>query len=1063
VNQEMNDPEELLKHSRWLRGLARSLVGDAQTADDLVQDTWVAALRNPYQHEARPWLRRVLRNFARQRSREGGRRLRREREVAREGLLPSAEELATRMELQKAMVELVMALDQPYRSTVILRYYEGLSAAEIGRRKGIPGATVRSHLKRGLDELRRRLDERHEGDREAWSALLIPWFIPKPSVATGAAAAATALINGVTIMSTGSKLFLGVAAVALALVGYQLFDGGKPLDTEAAVGDVDVPVDAFEIARPATASAPVGSPGGVAQTRVEVESAELGALPADELACRIVGLVLDVDGTPLPGVVVRLMGSEAWPKEVESTYFDERLELSGFGTETGDRGAFRIDAPVPTKKSWTYFEILPDAYHETYQFNFDPSLAGGGPSLTEGVRDLGEIRLAATGALRGRVTDEQGEPVAGVEMDIGPRRNVAFRGLSLRATRTDAYGEFLMGHAPVGAYVLKAKAEGYTIGYREPVTVKAGRDTTGMDFVLATAPTIEGIIVEEDGTPIVGAHVHGRPWSAGAGAGANSDADGRFVMVLPQAESYMLAATCDGYESWGNLRVRSQPVKPGTRNVEIVMRSMPRMRFIVVDGETGDCLEHFALAILEGTDSGLRPLGRARRGSRVRGKSPGGVAEVAARPGVDRYEIVVRGYVMATGEVICDVEGKPLQTVRMQRGASLTGRVLRDGDPVAGARVAIQPTSGISRGVVVANDGVLPVVNTDVSGRFEMTALPMDEYSVTIRPPEGVTLVVSTPMIRGTEDRDLGDLVLPRGAHITGTAMLPPGVDPAGLEVQLGTWMDGVKALVAASGSFHFDEIAPGAHRLTLCGRPGVLAACDPVEVELRADETLSVTIDARDRAVCAVTLGVEMTDFDVLGVQVDLVSTEDPKSRTSLGRCDEAGRVVGFARAWGGTKVVALVPGVGFTEHPDARLNLTPNGQVESTLRFEFASLSVRLSEGVKLPVNGYVRFILRHPDSDRPARSLFLKFVDGAATGTAPVRLEIEDGRFVIHGQTPGLYEFQLEYAEDPKTSEVSFLRERTVHFQDGTVFEEQTPYYSVTREVRLDSTKTVEPQLE
>ncbi len=34
-------PAELFEHAGWLRGLARSLVADDQTADDLVQETWV--------------------------------------------------------------------------------------------------------------------------------------------------------------------------------------------------------------------------------------------------------------------------------------------------------------------------------------------------------------------------------------------------------------------------------------------------------------------------------------------------------------------------------------------------------------------------------------------------------------------------------------------------------------------------------------------------------------------------------------------------------------------------------------------------------------------------------------------------------------------------------------------------------------------------------------------------------------------------------------------------------------------------------------------------------------
>ena len=60
-------PEALLAETAWMRTLARALVRDADAADDLVQDTVVAALRAKPELDRglRPWLGRVLRNAAR--------------------------------------------------------------------------------------------------------------------------------------------------------------------------------------------------------------------------------------------------------------------------------------------------------------------------------------------------------------------------------------------------------------------------------------------------------------------------------------------------------------------------------------------------------------------------------------------------------------------------------------------------------------------------------------------------------------------------------------------------------------------------------------------------------------------------------------------------------------------------------------------------------------------------------------------------------------------------------------------------------------------------------------
>src|SRR5262245_23332549 len=130
-------PEALLEHATWLRALARSLVGDAALADDLTQETWVAALRRPPEgdRDVRPWLGTVLRNVARFRGRGDGNRAARERAAAAtaaatgaggEPAAPSSEELLERHETQQLLARLVGELDEPYRTTVLLRFGEGL-------------------------------------------------------------------------------------------------------------------------------------------------------------------------------------------------------------------------------------------------------------------------------------------------------------------------------------------------------------------------------------------------------------------------------------------------------------------------------------------------------------------------------------------------------------------------------------------------------------------------------------------------------------------------------------------------------------------------------------------------------------------------------------------------------------------------------------------------------------------------------------------------------------------------------------------------------------------------
>ena len=56
--------EALLEHRRFVRALARGPVRDAALAEDLEQETRVAALEDPPRRGARAWLRAVARNLA---------------------------------------------------------------------------------------------------------------------------------------------------------------------------------------------------------------------------------------------------------------------------------------------------------------------------------------------------------------------------------------------------------------------------------------------------------------------------------------------------------------------------------------------------------------------------------------------------------------------------------------------------------------------------------------------------------------------------------------------------------------------------------------------------------------------------------------------------------------------------------------------------------------------------------------------------------------------------------------------------------------------------------------
>ena len=149
---------ELLAHQDFLRRLARGLAPDAAAAEDLVQDTWVAALQlSTPPSRPRAWLAGVLRKSAAQGARRRSRRKEREALCRREEATPTTAEIVEGVELQRVLVSAVLALPEGQREVVLRRYFTGESLAAMARRLEVPEATLRTRLRRGHDALRDRL------------------------------------------------------------------------------------------------------------------------------------------------------------------------------------------------------------------------------------------------------------------------------------------------------------------------------------------------------------------------------------------------------------------------------------------------------------------------------------------------------------------------------------------------------------------------------------------------------------------------------------------------------------------------------------------------------------------------------------------------------------------------------------------------------------------------------------------------------------------------------------------------------------------------------------------
>lgn len=369
----------------FLERLARSLVGDRERALDLVQDTWAAAVARPAvlaevagkgEGGLRAWLSVILRR----RSLSVGRAqaLRRTQEVPEGSAAMEAGPAQVAIRLERPAHDVLMDLDEPYRSALVLRFQDDLSAAEIGRRLGVPASTVRSQVTRGLAQLCAELDRRHPGGRAEWTAALLPLGYPQGGIAFASSGVASGVAAGskspFLALSATLAMKKHVLAGVVMLAGFFLVRASLP----------DGGVSFLAGAEPAEEESLLVAPGDKTQAEPGPDFAKAlrepavgrgvaGDLPRVDLPANegetISGRIILMDGTAVSGETVRARANDG-P--------DRAPDHSG---RSGESGEFAITGLEPG----TYdVGVNPG-------FEIENAIVPGVPAPTDSV----EIRLDA--------------------------------------------------------------------------------------------------------------------------------------------------------------------------------------------------------------------------------------------------------------------------------------------------------------------------------------------------------------------------------------------------------------------------------------------------------------------------------------------------------------------------------------------------------------------------------------------------------------------------------------------------------------------------------------------
>ncbi|MEO8700874.1 MAG: sigma-70 family RNA polymerase sigma factor [Kofleriaceae bacterium] len=801
--------DAVLRELTGLHALARSLVHGDADADDLIQDAAIAAIEHPpaIDRPVRPWLAIVLRNRRRMDLRADRRRRAREESVADELVTAGPDAALERARVLERLAAALVALDEPFRQTVMRRYLDGHSAADIARAHGVPAATVRSRLKTGLERLRAALDKSARGrtrsaaeggaevdddkDRK-WRAVLAP-------VLAGAAVKSKVSIIAVLVVLL---LLLGIGAVIWKTRG-----GGDDAATPVAT-------------QPGSAAVQLGRTGSAA---VPTPAPVRDPLPGQGRA--VIELVTG-DGGVASGRVINWSTGDG----VDHAELTFTSDAGATTVHSRADGSFELAPIAPGRFALTaiaaqgFLPFAPELLHSSVHLELTRERA---------VRGITVFLFPAID-YHGKVVDKAGAPVAGARVRLlgTPTGEQAIDKLETEWT-TASDGTFTFHAADDAVFeAVKGKQRGWA---RLDGGVELTRQLViGIDDVAARDATITGRVVDKAGKPVVDVLVRAQPAdvkkedSPRATAFATSGADGTFTLEGCDRGAYDLAAQ---YE--GKAPVARDGVPGGTRNITLVLDDGVVLAGVVESPEGAVPAYTLLVSRRIGT---VRDLILARSIVDASGKF-----EVRVEPG--EYELVAAASGWAPSARVTASAGDKEVRLRVSAGATLRGTVVaaEGGAPLGYARV-MREASGGGASAQPANAGTV----TRADGTFELTGIPPGPLAITIG-AGGFHPKIEAGM-QASDGARLGPLTVALTALKDGEQ---PTLELVGIGVQLSGGEDAlIVQRVIEGGGAQAAGIVAGDRVIAVDGVEATKLGVDGAVAKIRgvAGTTVSVTVKRGDQ-----------------------------------------------------------------------------------------------------------------------------------------------------------------------------------------------------------------------
>lgn len=459
---------------------------------------------------------------------------------------------------------------------------------------------------------------------------------------------------------------------------------------------------------------------------------ELGDVVAGERG-RVRGRVLRADGAPLASARVCALPDlipgrtlETLAPLVEQTPF--RASAIAF-VRRGSPAVELVPAPaalrsllesLPFPTIFTAadgsFEVARSAGVETWLIVDASGSAAKLVPIAAAQTDAGSIRLAIASALRGRVLDDSGAPIAGAQVraavdDVTSKSSESLR-LFHGSAATDGDGRFsvegLASSAPLCIAVQRAGASSWQLS-------RANSNTGDVEVRLARGATWTLRVRDEQGRAIAGARAelssNALEWQALLGGTlpletATCDAEGRARWSgLPRGRYAARVSSPELGSALARATVADLDVE-----TELVLHPVRTLAVLVVDGKTREAIAHANVRWIDGVGTTVAS-GKtdAAGGVRLpRAFIDLGNAAHAQRAERNSIEVDHPGFARATIELARpDAESA---TVALDTGGVIEARVRRMGKPARGSLCLRNP-----------GDGTLLLAHADAQGLARVT------------------------------------------------------------------------------------------------------------------------------------------------------------------------------------------------------------------------------------------------------------------------------------------------------------------------------------------------------